>query len=134
MKPAGFPQGTPAPRSFEKQVAAAYVRMLGATQKAAGAAVGRSERTLQAWEADTLTWERARAEARCRWLGELTDASRKTLLETIRAGDGDLAMKVLERVDGALVPPTQRLHHRHEIGLGLSSLLRAAEGDDADPD
>jgi hypothetical protein len=134
MKPAGFPQGTPAPRSFEKQVAAAYLRMLGATQKAAGAAVGRSERTLQAWEADTLTWERARAAARRRWLGELMDASRKTLLETIRAGDGDLAMKVLERVDGALVPPTQRLQHRHEIGLGLSSLLRAAEGDDADPD
>jgi hypothetical protein len=134
MKPAGFPQGTPAPRSFEKQVAAAYLRMLGATQKAAGAAVGRSERTLQAWEADTLTWERARAAARRRWLGELMDASRKTLLETIRAGDGDLAMKVLERVDGALVPPTQRLQHRHEIGLGLSSLLRAAEGEDADPD
>jgi hypothetical protein len=134
MKPAGFPQGTPAPRSFEKQVAAAYLRMLGATQKAAGVAVGRSERTLQAWEADTLTWERARAAARRRWLGELMDASRKTLLETIRAGDGDLAMKVLERVDGALVPPTQRLQHRHEIGLGLSSLLRAAEGEDADPD
>ena len=134
MKPAGFPQGTPAPRSFEKQVAAAYVRMLGATQKAAGAAVGRSERALQAWEADTLTWERVRAEARRRWLGALTDAARKTLLETIRSGDGDLAMKVLERVDGALAPPTQRLQHRHEIGLGLSSLLRAAEGDDADPD
>ena len=134
MKSAGFPQGTPAPRSFEKQVAAAYVRMLGATQKAAGAAVGRSERTMQVWEADTLTWERARAEARRRWLGALTDASRKTLLETIRAGDGDLAMKVLERVDGALAPPTQRLQHRHEIGPGLSSLLQAVEGDDADPD
>ena len=134
MKSAGFPQGTPAPRSFEKQVAAAYVPMLGATQKAAGAAVGRSERTLQAWEADTLTWERVRAEARRRWLGALTDAARKTLLETIRSGDGDLAMKVLERVDGALAPPTQRLQHRHEIGPGLSSLLQAVEGDDADPD
>jgi hypothetical protein len=105
MKSAGFPQGTPAPRSFEKQVAAAYLRMLGATQKAAGAAVGRSERTLQAWEADTVTWERARAEARRRWLGALTDVARKTVLETIRAGDGDLAMKVLERVDGDLAPP-----------------------------
>jgi len=94
MKSAGFPTGTPAPRSFEKQVAAAYLRMLGATQKAAGAAVGRSERTLQAWEAETVLWTRAREEARRRWLGELTDAARKTLLETIRAGDGDLAMKV----------------------------------------
>ena len=134
MKSADFPQGTPAPRSFEKQVAAAYLRMLGATQKAAGAAVGRSERTLQAWEAETVTWERARAEARRRWLGAVTDAARTTLLETIRAGDGDLAMKVLERVDGALAPPTQRLHHRHEIGPGLSSLLQAVESDDADPD
>jgi hypothetical protein len=108
--------------------------MLGATQKAAGAAVGRSERTVQAWEADTMRWTRAREEARRRWLGDLTDAARQTVLDTIRAGDGDLAMKVLERVDTDLAPPAQRLHHKHEIGLGLSSLLRAVEGEDADPD
>lgn len=120
------------PRSFEKQVAAAYLRMLGTTQKAAGAAIGRSECTLQAWEADKPTWTRAREEARHRWLGELTDAARKTLLDAIRAGGGDLALKIIERVDADLALPTQRLHHKHEIGQGLSSLLQAFEGDDAD--
>jgi hypothetical protein len=60
------------------------------------------------------------------------DAARQILLTVIRAGDGDLAMKVLERIDTDLAPPTQRLRHTHDIGQGLSSLLQAIEGDDAD--
>lgn len=132
MKPAAFSESTTRPRHWEKRVLTAYLRMMGMTQNQAGAAVGRSERTVRDWEADTQTWPRAREEARRRWLGDLTDAARQTLLAAIRAGDGDLAMKVVERVDGDLAPPTQRLHHKHEIGPGLSSLLQAVEGADAD--
>jgi transposase len=132
MKPAAFSESNPVPRHWEKRVLTAYLRMMGMTQKQAGAAVGRSERTIRDWEADTATWTQARDEARHRWLGELTDAARQTLLTVIRAGDGDLAMKVLERIDTDLAPPTQRLRHTHDIGQGLSSLLQAIEGDDAD--
>ena len=132
MKPAAFSESNPVPRHWEKRVLTAYLRMMGMTQKQAGAAVGRSERTIRDWEADTATWTQAWDEARHRWLGELTDAARQTLLTVIRAGDGDLAMKVLERIDTDLAPPTQRLRHTHDIGQGLSSLLQAIEGDDAD--
>jgi len=132
MKPAAFSERNIPPQHGEKRVLAAYLRMMGMTQHQAGAAVGRSARTIRDWEAATATWEQAREEARRRWLGDLTDAARKTLLDTIRAGDGDLSMKVLERIDADLAPPTQRLHHKHEIGPGLSSLLQAVEGDDAD--
>ena len=78
----------------------------------------------------------AREEARQRWLVDLTDASRKTLLDSIRAGGGDLALKVLERLDRDLAPPAQRLQHQHEVGDGLSSLLQAfGEAEtDADPE
>jgi cell division inhibitor SulA len=132
MKPAAFPATTTRPRHWAKRVGAAYFRMMGLTQAEAGKAVGRSMRSVRAWEAEKVTWALARQEARQCWLGELTDAARKTLLQAIRAGDGDLALKVLERTDTDLAPPTQRLHHQHEIGQGLSSLLQAVEGDDAD--
>jgi len=110
----------------------AYLRMMGLTQAQAGAAVGRAERTVREWEGDPGTWTQAREAARRRWLGELTDISRKILLETIKNGAGDLALKVLERVDGDLAPPTQRLHHQLEVGEGLSSLLQAFGEGDAD--
>jgi hypothetical protein len=119
------------PKLWERHVLAAYWRMLGATQKEAGAAVGRSARTIRDWEADGPTWMQAREEARRRWLNELTDAARLTLLKTIREGHGMLAMQVLERVDEDLAPATQRLKVQHEVGEGLSGLLKAFGGHDA---
>ena len=50
MKPAADEQN---PRHWEKRVLAAYYRLLGSSQKAAGAAVGRSERSVWTWEQDT---------------------------------------------------------------------------------
>ena len=132
MKHASFSEPTQRQRHWEKRVLAAYLRMMGSTQADAGRAVGRCKRTIAEWEADPVMWERARDEARRRWLDDLADVARQTLLATIRAGDGDLAMKVLERVDADLAPPTQRLQHKHELGQGLSSLLQTFEDDDAD--
>jgi hypothetical protein len=109
----------------------AYLRMMGMTQIDAGHAIGRSERIVQSWEYHT-TWPLAREEARKRWLVDLTDAARKTLLETVKAGAGELSLKVLERLDADLAPPTQRLQHQHEVGPGLSSLLQAFEGQHGD--
>ena len=74
MKPAGDPD---TPRHWEKRVLAAYYRLLGSSQKAAGAAVGRSERSVWTWEQDTVTWTQATEEARKRWLGEVTALARR---------------------------------------------------------
>jgi hypothetical protein len=119
------------PRHWEKRILAAYLRMLGASQEAAGVAVRRSERTVFDWE-HHASWPLAREEARQRWLSDLTDASRKALLDSIRGGAGDLAFKVLERVDRDLAPPAHRLQHQHEVGEGLSGLLQAFGAHDAD--
>jgi hypothetical protein len=58
MKPAAFSESNPVPRHWEKRVLTAYLRMMGMTQKQAGAAVGRSERTIRDWEADTAIGHR----------------------------------------------------------------------------
>jgi hypothetical protein len=122
------------PPYWEKLVLASYYRLLGATQTEAGAAVGRSERTVRAWEADSMTWTKATEEARKRWLGEVTAMARRQLLKAAMTADGDLALKLLERIDHDLAPASQRIKHTHEVGPGLSGLLKAFEGQDADAD
>jgi hypothetical protein len=113
-------------------IAYAYLRMLGATQKDAASAVGRKKRTCQEWEEHRVLYAQAREDARRRWMGDVTDASRTTLLKSIRDGNGELSLKVLERIDGDLAPATQRHKVDVEIGEGLSSLLKAFGGRDAD--
>lgn len=86
---------------------AAYLRILGATQVEAAISVGRSERTIQLWEADKELWEAAREEARKRWLRDVIDASRRSVLKA--AGrNADLGFRILERIDPELAP-------RHKI-------------------
>ena len=115
--------GVEAPTKYwEKRVLCAYLRMMGATQKDAGHAIGRTTRTVQDWEADKETWHLAREEARQRWLGELTDAARGALLRTIRGGDGDLSLRVLERIDVDLAPPKQKMEHTGKDGHSLPPL------------
>src|SRR5262245_48118038 len=107
----------PRPRYWEKVVMVAYLRMLGSTQKDAGTAVGRAKRTVAEWEADKTTFAQAREEARRRWLGEVSDAARSGLLRALQGDAGDLALKVLERLDPDLAPATQRLKHEGQVDL-----------------
>lgn len=113
------------PLYWEKCVLYAYLRMMGKTQIDAGHAVGRSERRVQEWEQQKVLYAEAREEARKRWLGELTDASRVALLNTIRDGHGVLALQILERVDEELAPAKQRVGLDLEGG-GMAALLLAA--------
>jgi hypothetical protein len=57
--------------------------------------------------------------------------ARRQLLQAATTADGDLALKILERLDKELTPPTLRIKQTHEVGAGLASLLKAFEGHDA---
>jgi hypothetical protein len=114
-----FDDGTPRPAWWEKGILAAYYRLLGSSQKQASAAVGRNERTIRNWEANTAVWTRATQAAKERWLGEVTSLARRQLLKAMMTADGDLSLKLLERLDDALAPPSQRL--KHEGGVSLTS-------------
>ena len=123
---ASLPGAFVPPRYWEKRIAAAYLRMMGLTQGDAAKAVGRHKRRLAEWESEKETWALAREEAKKRWLGEVGDAARKTLLTAIREGmNGFLALQVLERLDEDLAPPKQRVDVALE-GAGMSALLIAA--------
>jgi hypothetical protein len=133
-KTAAFSDGTPIPVFWEKCILAAYYRLLGGTQKQASAAVGRNERTIRTWEADTALWARASEEARQRWLGEVIAVARRRLLQGMLSAEADLALKLLERIDAELAPATQRHKVHHEVSAGLSGLLQAFGETDGDPD
>lgn len=111
---------------WDKLVSAAYLRMLGATQEDAATQVGRTARTIRMWEADKELWTKARDEARSRWLTDLTDKARRRLLDSMdKPESGDLALKVLERMDDALLPPKQRTEMSGEIGTpGLTMIVK----------
>lgn len=112
------------PPHWERHVLAAYFRMLGQTQKQAAQAVGRSLRTITDWESDKELWAQAREEAKARWLTEVVDASRVSLLSAIRAGDGELSLRVLERTDDALAPPAYQ--HKHSGEMEVTMHVRTA--------
>lgn len=86
------------PHDWDKAVAAAYIRAIGGTQAIAAASAGCGERTLARWERCSW-WPEAHRQAVERWRGELSSASRASLLAAVKAGDGDLALKALERLD-----------------------------------
>src|SRR5215813_11339909 len=127
MPPAASADRTALPKYWEKLVLASSHRLLGSTQAQTGAAVGRSQRTIRSWEADRALWQQASEEARQRWLGEITAAARRAVLDNAGT-DADLALKLLERLDPDLALPAQRLKHSHEVGEGLSGLLKAFGG------
>lgn len=95
------------PRYWDKRVAAAYLRIMGATQAGAGASVGRAEDTIGRWERHP-SWPRARAEASDRWMADATDGARQSVLAGVKA-NAELGFRFLERVDPRLAPPGQKL-------------------------
>ncbi len=93
---------------WDKLVSAAYLRIMGLTQAQAAGQVGRSERTVREWESLPI-WEDARNEARGRWLSDVEDASRRAVLNSVRAGNAAMGLTLLERLDQDLAPPKQRV-------------------------
>ena len=66
----------------QKALNAARLRLMGATQAEAGAAVGVSERTIRAWESDS-EWSGVTSEARSKYLAGLAAKTRRALLESL---------------------------------------------------
>lgn len=97
------------PRDWDTAVSAAYIRVIGGTQKQAAAAAGCGERSIRDWENSDF-WEAAKKEAADRWLNGVVAHSRKTLIHHFEGEEGDpnLALKLLERLDNRLLPPKVR--------------------------
>lgn len=96
------------PKDWDKWVSSAYLRMLGQSLNDVAKGVGRSRKTIWTWEQNRTLWERAKLEAQSRWMNDLIDVSRATLIKSIREGNADAALKVLERTQASLAPPRMR--------------------------
>lgn len=121
-KPAPQDQKKKPHAHWDKVVLAAYLRTLGATQVEAATSVGRSERTIQLWEADEELWEKAREEARKRWLRDVVDAARRSVLKA--AGrNADLGFRILERVDPEF-GPRHKVEHTGKDGGPVEVAVR----------
>lgn len=101
------PVGRPRAKNWTKIVTVAAHRILGASREAAAAACQVSPQAVVRWEKSPW-WGLAQQEAREQWLQTLAGKARRGLENHVQS-DGHLALKVLERVDPALAPPTQHV-------------------------
>jgi hypothetical protein len=90
--------------------------MMGASQADAAASVGRNGRTIREWEADVEWWRVAREEARDLWMNDAEDAARQAVLRSMKLGNADMGLRVLERIERRLAPPKQKLEHTGKDG------------------
>jgi hypothetical protein len=119
------------PRYWEKRVLAAYLLMMGDTWEATCRKIGRSKMTLSYWKRDIVWWEKAKAEAEKRWLYDVKDAARRAVYSQLTVErDGDLGLKVLERLDPDFAPK-QKVEHTGEDGKDL--VIRVVYGDGSPP-
>ena len=90
----------------------AYLRMTTATQEEAAKAAGVSARTVRMWEASDW-WRECCDEAGARWLAGLKAEARRGLFRGV-GEDGNLALKVLERIDVGLEPKPKKEEKKDE--------------------
>lgn len=112
MKPSALDDAPEPHRHWQRIVDVAYFRLLGWTQKEAAAAVGINQRTVREYESHAA-WPEAVKSAGDRWHTSLAVRARGTLYQDLdpKRARGDLALKVLERLDMRLAPPNQRYQH-----------------------
>ena len=93
----------PAPAPHSLKVTAAYFSLLGYSMDDIGAEVRRTRRTIYTWTREE-GWSTCLAEAEALYLKEVIAVSRKAVLNQVKAGDGDLGFKILERSVKGLEP------------------------------
>ena len=106
----------------ETRVVAAYMAMMGHTQQEIGQTVHRTARTVYNWTKEPC-WPTHRTETVDRWMKDVINASRKAILDQLRSGDGNLGLKILERVEPALSPAPQRV----DVGVSVEAQSSARD-------
>lgn len=101
------------PRSWDKALKAAGMRLLGASQAEAAKTAGIGERTLQRYEKCSW-WPEAEKQAREKWLDDVRAAAYRSLLKLVRGTDEmdpdpKTVRWTLERIDEQFIPPKQRI-------------------------
>ena len=129
-KPAGQEERAPRPKHWDNMVRAAMMRVLGATQKEAAEAAGRSERTIRDWEASPL-WREALVEVEGLWLVDLKHAAMGTVLRNV-ALNPMLGWDILQRLVPALAPQAKRMELTGKNGGPIQTEGRFAEVPDAE--
>ncbi len=111
------------PQNWDKSVSAAYLRLLGLSQKKAARSAGIGERTLARYELSEW-WPDACREAVDRWMQQLEIECRSTVMAAVKAGDVTTALKILERIDKRLAPPRQShdVEHSGEVGHAIRAM------------
>lgn len=90
-------------QNHENRTVAAYWLMMSHSQAEAAHKVFRTARTIYTWQHDDC-WSAHQTAAADRWMQDVINASRKAVLDQLRAGDGALGLKILERTEPALSP------------------------------
>lgn len=97
-----------APQDWDKAVSVAYLRILEFPKKTVARLVEVDQATIWVWE-QSAWWPDAEREAMSRWLRGVRAKAMKSLKRNLLA-DGNLALKVLERLMPEMGPPVQRHH------------------------
>lgn len=130
--PAGSEEAQKRPKHWDKMVLAAYLRILGRTQKEAAEAVGRSERTIRDWESSELWREAEREAEEDTFLRALKHASMRAVLQNVdEDGNPMLGWEALQRLMPQLAPK-QRLEHTGKNGGPIQTETRLAEVPDSE--
>lgn len=98
------------PQDWDKAVFAAYLILIGESQARAAKIAGVGQRTVERWVVSDFWPDACEEAAKDRWLKHLAHRARVSVMKNLD-DDGHLALKVAERLDPHLAPPSQRLEH-----------------------
>lgn len=107
------------PHDPEKPLLLAYWIGLGATVRRAAEAAGISERTARSWRTCSW-WPDVVAEAHSRWLGELRQETKSSLVDLVKMREAPTVRFAAERLIPELAPPKQQVHL--EVDLNVKDL------------
>lgn len=125
-KPAQIKRGVSKPRSWDKAVSVAFVRLIGGSQEAAADSAGCARRQIVEWERSPW-WPDAVAEARTRWFQGGDQRTMRALYQALSDGDANTARWWADRRIPELQPPKQRLSGPDGGAIPITGLVLNAD-------
>lgn len=125
--------GVQKPRSWDKAVSVALLRLIGATQEAAAQHAGCALRAVTEWE-KSFWWKDAMAEARQRWFQGGDQRTMRALYKALDESDTGTARWWADRRIPELAPPSQRIVGADGGAVELTSKIVFVSNDDTDND